>query len=145
MYIAAALLWRGCGITYKLKKGNMLMNKPSIKRGDVYLADLDPVMGSEQGGIRPVLIIQNNMGNRHSSTTIVAPITTKLTSGYLPVHVMIYPKSAGLQHNSNVMLEQIRVMDKERLKNKIGHLPPFAMTLIDRALRISVGLKSEYN
>lgn len=121
------------------------MNKPSIKRGDVYLADLDPVMGSEQGGIRPVLIIQNNMGNRHSSTTIVAPITTKLTSGYLPVHVMIYPKSAGLQHNSNVMLEQIRVMDKERLKNKIGHLPPFAMTLIDRALRISVGLKSEYN
>ncbi len=121
------------------------MNKPSIKRGDVFLADLDPVVGCEQGGIRPVLIIQNNTGNRRSTTTIVAPITTKLASGYLPVHVTIYPKLAGLRQNSNVMLEQLRVLDKERLINKMGHLPPFVMTLVDRAIRISVGLKSEYN
>lgn len=121
------------------------MQKMKIRRGDVFLADLNPVVGSEEGGNRPVLIIQNNMGNRNSRTTIVAPITRKLTSNYLPVHVMLSSNLTGLQETSSVMLEQIRVMDKERLKKKIGHIPPFLMTTIDSAIRVSVGLKSEYN
>ena len=121
------------------------MSEKKIRRGDVFLADLNPVVGSEEGGNRPVLIVQNNTGNRNSRTTIVAPITRKLTSSYLPVHVIVSPSVTGLQETSSVMLEQIRVMDKERLKEKVGHLPPFLMTLVDRAIRVSVGLKSEYN
>ena len=117
------------------------MSKKKIRRGDVFLADLNPVVGSEEGGNRPVLIVQNNTGNRNSRTTIVAPITRS----YLPVHVIVSPSVTGLQETSSVMLEQIRVMDKERLKEKVGHLPPFLMTLVDRAIRVSVGLKSEYN
>ena len=107
------------------------MSKKKIRRGDVFLADLNPVVGSEEGGNRPVLIVQNN--------------TRRLTSSYLPVHVIVSPSATGLQETSSVMLEQIRVMDKERLKEKVGHLPPFLMTLVDRAIRVSVGLKSEYN
>ena len=97
------------------------MSKKKIRRGDVFLADLNPVVGSEEGGTRPVLIVQNNTGNRNSRTTIVAPITRKLTSSYLPVHVIVSPSVTGLQETSSVMLEQIRVMDKERLKEKVGH------------------------
>lgn len=121
------------------------MSKKKIRRGDVFIADLSPVVGSEEGGNRPILIIQNNTGNRNSRTTIVAPITRKLTSSYLPVHVIVSPSVTGLQETSSIMLEQLRVMDKERLKEKVGHLPPFLMTLVDRAIRVSVGLKSEYN
>ena len=121
------------------------MNKLKIRRGDVFVADLNPVVGSEEGGNRPVLIVQNDTGNRNSSTTIVAPITRKLTSSYLPVHVVVSPKSTGLAETSSVLLEQIRVIDKERLREKVGHLTPFLMTIVDRAIRVSVGLNPKYH
>ena len=120
------------------------MNKLKIRRGDVFIADLNPVVGSEEGGNRPVLIVQNDTGNRNSCTTIVAPITRKLTSSYLPVHVVVSPKSTGLAETSSVLLEQIRVIDKERLREKVGHLTPFLMTIVDRAIRVSVGLNRKY-
>ena len=146
IYIAAALLVGASAVIHNInKRKENIMCKKKIRRGDVFLADLNPVVGSEEGGNRPVLIVQNNIGNRNSRTTIVAPITRKLTSSYLPVHVIVSPSVTGLQETSSVMLEQIRVMDKERLKEKVGHLPPFLMTLVDRAIRVSVGLKSEYN
>ncbi len=144
--IAAALPSGSAAVIHNInKRKENIMCKKKIRRGDVFLADLNPVVGSEEGGNRPVLIVQNNTGNRNSRTTIVAPITRKLTSSYLPVHVIVSPSVTGLQETSSVMLEQIRVMDKERLKEKVGHLPPFLMTLVDRAIRVSVGLKSEYN
>lgn len=146
IYIAAALQVGTAAVIHNLnKRKDIFMSKKKIRRGDVFLADLNPVVGSEEGGNRPVLIVQNNTGNRNSRTTIVDPITRKLTSSYLPVHVIVSPSVTGLQETSSVMLEQIRVMDKERLKEKVGHLPPFLMTLVDRAIRVSVGLKSEYN
>ena len=145
IYIAAALLVGAAAVIHNINKRKENIMKKKIRRGDVFLADLNPVVGSEEGGNRPVLIVQNNTGNRNSRTTIVAPITRKLTSSYLPVHVIVSPSVTGLQETSSVMLEQIRVMDKERLKEKVGHLPPFLMTLVDRAIRVSVGLKSEYN
>ncbi len=121
------------------------MNKKNIRRGEIYLADLEPIIGSEQDGIRPVLIIQNNKGNRHSDTTIAAPITTKRISNRLPVHIFTFAKSSGLPQNSSVLLEQIRVLDKSRLTEYIGKVNDFVMQDIDRALKISVGLNSKYN
>ncbi len=116
-----------------------------IRRGDIYYADLDPVTGCEQGGVRPVLIIQNNVGNKHSHTTIAAPITSKRTSSSLPVHVFITKKYTGLEDNSCVLLEQLRVIDKRRLMHKIGYADAFIMKQIDSAIRVSTGLKKEYN
>lgn len=116
-----------------------------IRRGEIYLANLEPIIGSEQGGIRPVLIIQNNKGNKYSSTTIAAPITTKRVPNYLPIHIFVFASQTGLPQASCVLLEQLRVLDKSRLTDYIGKVNDFTMQDIDRALKISVGLNSKYN
>ncbi len=114
-------------------------------RGEIYLANLEPVIGSEQGGIRPVVILQNNVGNKHSPTTIAAPITTKRVPNSLPIHVFVFATRSGLPQDSCVLLEQIRVLDKSRLTEKIGKVNAVTMDYIDAALKISVGLNSKYN
>ncbi len=114
-------------------------------RGEIYLANLDPIIGSEQGGIRPVVILQNNVGNKHSPTTIAAPITTKRVPNSLPIHVFVFATRSGLPQDSCVLLEQIRVLDKSRLTEKIGKVNAVTMDYIDAALKISVGLNSKYN
>ena len=121
------------------------MNKKNIMRGEIYLANLEPIIGSEQGGIRPVLIIQNNKGNKYSSTTIAAPITTKRVPNYLPIHIFVFANQTGLPKASCVLLEQLRVLDKSRLTEYIGRVNDITMQEIDRALKISVGLNSKYN
>ena len=110
----------------------------TIKRGDIYYADLSPVVGSEQGGIRPVLILQNNTGNRHSPTTIIAPITSVQKKSSLPTHIVI--DYDFLESVSVVLLEQIRTIDKKRLKERMGRLDDTSMAEIDTALSISFGL-----
>ncbi|AWZ47636.1 type II toxin-antitoxin system PemK/MazF family toxin [Hathewaya limosa] len=111
-----------------------------VKRGDIFYADLSPVVGSEQGGIRPVIIIQNDMGNRHSPTVIISAITSQIDKAKLPTHVEISSEEYGLNKDSVVLLEQIRTLDKRRLKEKIGHMSDKDMVQVDRALKISVGL-----
>ncbi len=111
-----------------------------FKRGDVVLADLSPVIGSEQGGIRPVLIIQNNMGNEHSPTVIVGAITAQQTKAKLPTHVEIKAGNFGLTRDSVILLEQIRTIDKARLTQRIGHVSISIMDSVDHALIISLGL-----
>lgn len=110
-----------------------------MKRGDIYYADLSPVIGCEQGGLRPVLIIQNDKGNRYSPTTIVAAITSKQEKSEMPTHVKI--KTDGLNKQSLVLLEQLRTIDKSRVKEKIAMLGASEMKEIDRALAISIGLE----
>ena len=110
-----------------------------VLRGQMYYADLDPVIGSEQGGNRPVLVIQNNIGNRRSPTIIIAPITTRMKKLNQPTHIGI-PPYFSLPQNSMVMLEQIRTIDKTRLKKYLGILDENILTTIDRALAISLGL-----
>lgn len=110
-----------------------------MKRGYVYYADLSPVVGSEQGGIRPVLILQNNIGNKYSPTVIVAAITSKIGKSKVPTHVSI-GKDEGLTENSVALLEQIRTIDKQRLTDKITHLDKELMNEVDAALKISIGI-----
>ena len=105
-----------------------------IKRGDVYYADLRPVVGSEQGGVRPVLIIQNDIGNRHSPTVICAAITSRMNKAKLPTHIEIEASAYG------IVLEQLRTIDKRRLKDKICHLTPEQLALVNEALKISLDL-----
>ena len=113
----------------------------TIKRGDMYYADLSPVIGSEQGGIRPVLIIQNDLGNKYSPTVIAAAITSQTNKTKLPTHIEIKGQSQGLKNNSVVLAEQIRTIDKSRLKEKIGHIDDeFVMNKINNALGVSFGL-----
>ncbi|MBE6875443.1 MAG: type II toxin-antitoxin system PemK/MazF family toxin [Ruminococcus sp.] len=112
----------------------------SVKRGEIYYADLSPVVGSEQGGIRPVLIVQNDVGNRHSPTVIAAAITSRLDKAKLPTHISLEAASCGLQKDSIVLLEQIRTLDKKRLKDRMGSLDSSAMNRVDNALSISFGL-----
>jgi mRNA interferase MazF len=111
-----------------------------VKRGDVFYADLSPVVGSEQGGVRPVLVIQNDIGNRFSPTVIVAAITAQIQKAKLPTHVEIEAKTHGMEKDSVVLLEQIRTIDKQRLTDKITHLDEETMRKVDEALQISVGL-----
>ena len=111
-----------------------------IRRGDVYYADLRPVVGSEQGGIRPVLIIQNDIGNRHSPTVICAAITSKMNKAKLPTHIELTGRSVGLTKDSVILLEQIRTIDKSRLKEKMGRLDGDTMTKVDNAIAVSFGL-----
>lgn len=111
-----------------------------IKRGDIFFADLSPVIGSEQGGTRPVLIVQNDIGNQYSPTTIVAAITSQLSKAKLPTHVELSCKSCGLEKDSVVLTEQVRTIDKRRLKEKVASLDLESMTAVDRALEISLGL-----
>lgn len=112
----------------------------NIKRGEIYYADLSPVVGSEQGGIRPVLIVQNDVGNRHSPTVIAAAITSQQTKAKLPTHISIGAENCGLAKNSVVLLEQVRTIDKKRLKERMGSVSAGAMTQIDQAISISFGL-----
>ena len=112
----------------------------NIKRGDIYFADLRPVVGSEQGGIRPVLIIQNDVGNRHSPTVIAAAITSQMNKARLPTHIELGARCYGLSRDSVVLLEQIRTIDKQRLKERMGKLDDRLMTKVDSALAVSVGL-----
>jgi mRNA interferase MazF len=111
-----------------------------VKRGDVYFADLSPVVGSEQGGVRPVLVIQNDIGNRFSPTVIVAAITAQIQKAKLPTHVEIDAKRYGFERDSVILLEQIRTIDKQRLTDKITHLDDEMMEKVDEALQISLGL-----
>jgi mRNA interferase MazF len=111
-----------------------------IMRGEIYSADLDPVVGSEQGGLRPVLIVQNNIGNRYSPTVIILAMTSRIQKARLPTHVYIPAAGHGLQKDSVVLAEQIRTLDKRRLRERIGVLNPEYMELISRALAISLGL-----
>jgi mRNA interferase MazF len=112
----------------------------SVKRGDIYYADLSPVVGSEQGGLRPVLIIQNDVGNRYSPTVIAAAITSRLGKNRLPTHIDVYADRVGLIKDSVILLEQVRTLDKRRLKEKMGHLDEGMMREVNRAIAVSVGL-----
>ncbi len=111
-----------------------------VKRGDVYFADLSPVVGSEQGGVRPVLVIQNDIGNRFSPTVIIAAITAQIQKAKLPTHVEIDAKRYGFERDSVILLEQIRTIDKQRLTDKITHLDDEMMEKVDDALQVSLGL-----
>lgn len=111
-----------------------------IKRGDVYYADLSPVVGSEQGGVRPVLIVQNDIGNKYSPTVIAAAITSQINKAKLPTHIEISAWEYGLQKDSVILLEQIRTIDKKRLREKIGHLDDELMERVNEALGVSFGM-----
>ncbi len=111
-----------------------------VKRGDIYYADLSPVVGSEQGGMRPVLIVQNDTGNRYSPTVIAAAITSQLNKAKLPTHISLTGQSYGLTKDSVVLLEQIRTIDKRRLKERMGRLDDALMNKVDTAIAVSFGL-----
>ena len=111
-----------------------------IRRGDIFYADLRPVVGSEQGGVRPVLIIQNDVGNRHSPTVICAAITSRMNKAKLPTHIELSADGCGLAKDSVVLLEQIRTIDKKRLKERMGELDNGSMNKVNNALSISFGL-----
>ncbi len=116
------------------------MNSLIVKRGDVYYADLSPVIGSEQGGVRPVLVVQNDIGNRYSPTVIVSAITSQINKAKLPTHIEISSEDFSLPKDSVVLLEQIRTIDKRRLKEKIGRFDKNLMGEVDDCLKISLGL-----
>ena len=116
-----------------------------IKRGDIFYADLSPVVGSEQGGVRPVLIVQNDVGNRFSPTVIAAAITSQHAKANLPTHIHLNASGSGLAKDSVVLLEQIRTIDKKRLKEKMGCLDYLSMNEVDQALFISFGLSKREN
>ncbi len=111
-----------------------------VKRGDIYYADLSPVIGSEQGGVRPVLVVQNDVGNRYSPTIIAAAITSQINKAKMPTHIEISAETCGLSRDSVVLLEQVRTIDKKRLKEKIGHLDEERMDKVNFALEVSFGL-----
>ncbi len=111
-----------------------------VKRGDIYYADLSPVIGSEQGGIRPVLVVQNDVGNKYSPTVIAAAITSQINKAKLPTHIEVDAREYGLSKDSVVLLEQVRTIDKKRLKEKIGHFDDGLMEKVNDAISISFGL-----
>lgn len=113
----------------------------TVKRGDIYYADLSPVVGSEQGGVRPVVIVQNDVGNRHSPTVIAAAITSQTAKAHLPTHIEVNADPNGLTKNSVILLEQVRTIDKKRLREKMGHLEDEVMAKVNTAINISLGLK----
>ena len=119
------------------------MEHSVVKRGDIYYADLSPVVGSEQGGMRPVLIIQNDVGNRYSPTVIAAAITSQQNKARLPTHIEIEARTYGLSKNSVVLLEQVRTLDKRRLRERMGCLDEKVMQRVDGAIAISLGLQAE--
>ncbi len=116
------------------------IQKMTVRRGDIFFADLSPVVGSEQGGTRPVLIVQNDVGNKHSPTVIAAAITSRLGKTKLPTHIDIHAEKVGLERDSVVLLEQIRTIDKRRLGEKMGHLNDEVMGEVNAALNVSFGL-----
>ena len=111
-----------------------------VRRGEIYYADLSPVVGSEQGGMRPVLIVQNDMGNRHSPTVIAAAITSRTGKAKLPTHIELSARSCGLNRDSIILLEQIRTIDKSRLRERMGRLDDATMKHVDNAISVSFGL-----
>ena len=111
-----------------------------MKRGDIYYADLRPVVGSEQGGVRPVLIIQNDIGNRYSPTVICAPITSSMNKTKLPTHIEIFSGEYEIEKDSVILLEQLRTIDKKRLKDKVCHLDARVMNRVNSALKVSLSL-----
>ena len=115
----------------------------SVKRGDIFYADLSPVVGSEQGGVRPVLIVQNDTGNRHSPTVIAAAITSQTGKARLPTHIELSAKTYGLPKDSVVLLEQIRTLDKRRLREHMGRLDEAQMQRVDNAIAVSFGLHTD--
>ena len=114
-----------------------------VRRGEIYYADLSPVVGSEQGGMRPVLIVQNDVGNRYSPTVIAAAITSQQNKARLPTHIEIEARTYGLSKNSVVLLEQVRTLDKRRLRERMGCLDEKVMQRVDGAIAISLGLRAE--
>ena len=113
----------------------------NVRREDIYYADLSPVVGSEQGGMRPVLIVQNDVGNKYSPTVIAAAITSKTSKSKLPTHIEVYADKYGLAKDSVILLEQIRTIDKTRLKEKMGHLDDYVMNQVNDAITVSFGLE----
>ena len=111
-----------------------------VARGELYIADLDPVVGSEQGGLRPVLVIQNDTGNRYSPTVVVLAVTSQLQKARLPTHVLLSAAGHGLERDSVVLAEQVRTLDKRRLRTRIGTLTPEDMAQVRRAVMVSLGL-----
>ncbi|MGI6751239.1 MAG: type II toxin-antitoxin system PemK/MazF family toxin [Anaerovoracaceae bacterium] len=111
-----------------------------VKKGEIYFADLSPVVGSEQGGIRPVLIVQNDIGNKYSPTVIVAAVTSQINKAKLPTHVEVGAKGHGLSKDSVILLEQLRTIDKRRLRERIGRIEEEGLVQIDEALAISLGI-----
>ena len=116
-----------------------------VKKGDLYFADLSPVVGSEQGGVRPVLVVQNDVGNKYSPTIIVAAVTSQINKAKLPTHVELRASDGGLSKNSVVLLEQLRTIDKRRLKEHIGTLSETQMPTVDLALSVSLGIAETKN
>lgn len=127
-------------IFWATKQNYWEVNSLIVKRGDVYYADLSPVIGSEQGGVRPVLVVQNDIGNRYSPTVIVSAITSQINKAKLPTHIEISSEDFSLPKDSVVLLEQIRTIDKKRLKEKIGRFDKNLMGEVDDCLKISLGL-----
>lgn len=123
-----------------LRKNWRSVNRVVVKRGDIFYADLSPVVGSEQGGVRPVLIVQNDVGNKFSPTVIISAITSQINKAKLPTHIEITADEYGLAKDSVILLEQIRTIDKRRLKEKIGRLDEELMQMVDDALTVSFGL-----
>ena len=113
------------------------MNRVVIRRGDIYYADLRPVIGSEQGGVRPVLVIQNDIGNKHSPTVICAAITSKMNKAKLPTHVELNTRRCAMVRDSVILLEQLRTIDKQRLKEYVCHIDSAKMQIVDKAITIS--------
>ena len=125
---------------YLTEHRNRSVNCVNIRRGDIFYADLRPVVGSEQGGIRPVLIIQNDVGNRHSPTVIIAAITSKMNKAKLPTHIEIDAATHDIVRDSVILLEQLRTIDKQRLKDRVCHLEPDLLEQVNKALQISLEL-----
>ncbi|MEE1224836.1 MAG: type II toxin-antitoxin system PemK/MazF family toxin [Clostridia bacterium] len=113
-----------------------------VKRGDLFYADLSPVVGSEQGGIRPVLVVQNDVGNKYSPTVIAAAVTSQINKAKMPTHIEISAETYGLVKDSVILMEQIRTIDKKRLKEKIGHADEELMQRVNKALSVSFALES---
>ena len=113
----------------------------TVRRGDIFYADLSPVIGSEQGGIRPVVIVQNDVGNRHSPTVIAAAITSKVDKAKLPTHIEVVADNFGLEKDSVILLEQVRTIDKKRLKEKMGKIDEKTMEKVNSAISVSFGLQ----
>jgi len=116
------------------------VNNLIVKRGDIFYADLSPVIGSEQGGVRPVLVVQNDVGNKYSPTVIAAAITSKINKAKLPTHIEIDAQKYGLSRDSVILLEQVRTIDKQRLREKIGKLDELQMIKVNDAISVSFGL-----
>ena len=123
-----------------MKQDFRSVNNVLVRRGDIFYADLNPVVGSEQGGIRPVLVVQNDVGNKYSPTVIVAAITSQIDKAKLPTHVELESEEYGLEKDSVILLEQLRTVDKRRLKEKITILDQDIMVKVDEALKVSLGL-----